>query len=405
MKIVEINGGANGSTGKIMFGIAQVAREQGHEVMCAAPITSTNRGAKRNCGYYRIGNYTTRRINVLLSRITGLNGCFAWLATYKLIRKIKKFGPDIIQLHNLHDSYINLPMLFHYIKTNHVLTVWTLHDCWAFTGHCTHFTVEKCYKWKTGCNNCPKYRSYPSSLPDNSKLMWKLKKKWFTGAESMTVVTPSKWLMNLTRQSYLNEYPIEVINNGIDLNIFKPIKSKFRTLHGIKDDECMVLGVAFGWGYRKGLDCFIELAQKLDDRFKIVLVGTDSSIDKGLPPKIISVHRTQDQRELAQIYSAADVLFMPTREENFPTVNMEALACGTPVITFDTGGSPETIDDSCGFVLQVEDINGACAILNNTYLYKNKVIREKCRQHAERFGAKEKFTEYLKLYCVIKSVE
>ena len=144
MRIVQINGGAKGSTGKIMMGIADVARAQGHEVMCASPITTTNRDAGEDCGYYRIGTFNSRRVNVALARITGFNGCFAWFETYKLLKKIDEFKPDIIHLHNLHDSYINLPMLFSYIKKHNVPAVWTLHDCWAFTGQCPHFTIVKC---------------------------------------------------------------------------------------------------------------------------------------------------------------------------------------------------------------------------------------------------------------------
>ena len=212
MRIVQINGGAKGSTGKIMMGIAEVARTQGHEVMCASPITTTNRDAGEDCGYYRIGTFNSRRVNVALARIE----------TYRLLKKIDEFNPDIIHLHNLHDSYINLPMLFSYIKKHNVPTVWTLHDCWSFTGQCPYFTMVDCEKWKDGCYDCPQYKEYPSTMYDNTKRMWKLKRKWFTGVENMTIVTPSKWLAELVRKSYLKEYPVKVINNGIDLDIFKP---------------------------------------------------------------------------------------------------------------------------------------------------------------------------------------
>ena len=225
MRIFQINGGVKGSTGKIMLGIADVAKSMGHEVMCASPITTTNRDADENCGYYRIGTFNSRRLNVALARITGFNGGFAVIATYKLLKKIKQFKPDILHLHNLHDSYINLPMLFSYIKKNKVPVVWTLHDCWAFTGQCPYFTMVDCDKWKAGCHNCPQYRAYPSSIFDNTKIMWKLKKCWFTNVENLTIVTPSQWLANLVQESYLKDYQIKVINNGIDLNIFKPTES------------------------------------------------------------------------------------------------------------------------------------------------------------------------------------
>ena len=398
MRIVQINGGAKGSTGKIMMGIAEVARAQGHEVMCASPITTTNRDAGEDCGYYRIGTFNSRRVNVVLARITGFNGCFAWVETYRLLKKIDEFNLDIIHLHNLHDSYINLPMLFSYIKKHNVPTVWTLHDCWAFTGQCPHFTIAKCDKWKTGCHNCPQYKEYPASLYDNTKRMWKLKRKWFTGIENMTIVTPSKWLAELAKESYLKGYPIEVINNGIDLDVFKPTPSDFRERYGIPAEKHIVLGVSFGWGVKKGLDCFIRLASELDERkFKIVLVGTDEKVDKGLPANIISIHRTQNQKELACIYTAADVFVNPTREEVLGLVNIEAQACGTPVITFRTGGSPECINEKSGIVVDTfEDLLEM--ITKNQYV---KAKQATCIKSACRFDEKTKYDDYVNLYSAI----
>ena len=398
MRIVQINGGAKGSTGKIMMGIAEVARAQGHEVMCASPITTTNRDAGEDCGYYRIGTFNSRRLNVALARITGFNGCFAWFETYKLLKKIDEFKPDIIHLHNLHDSYINLPMLFSYIKKHNVPTVWTLHDCWAFTGQCPHFTIAKCDKWKVGCHNCPQYKEYPASLYDNTKKMWQLKKKWFTGVKNMTIVTPSEWLAGLARESYLKQYPIEVINNGIDLNVFKPTHSNFRKQYGIPGDKYIVLGVSFAWGYRKGLDCFVEMAEKLDERYQIVLVGTDDEIDKNLPQSIISIHRTQNQKELAEIYSAADVFAMPTREENYPTVNMEAIACGTPVVTFDTGGCAETVDTSTGIIVSVNEIDKLIEAID--VISQEQINPEVYKKKVRNYSQDLKYMEYLELPIV-----
>lgn len=399
MRVVQINGGAKGSTGKIMMGIAEVARAQGHEVMCASPITTTNRDAGEDCGYYRIGTFNSRRVNVALARITGFNGCFAWFETYKLLKKIDEFKPDIIHLHNLHDSYINLPMLFSYIKKHNVPTVWTLHDCWAFTGQCPYFTIVKCDKWKVGCHNCPQYKEYPASLYDNTKKMWQLKKKWFTGVKNMTIVTPSEWLAGLARESYLKQYPIEVINNGIDLNVFKPTHSNFRKQYGIPGDKYIVLGVSFAWGYRKGLDCFVEMAEKLGEQYQIVLVGTDDEIDKNLPHNIISIHRTQNQKELAEIYSAADVFVMPTREENYPTVNMEAIACGTPVVTFDTGGSPEMLDDKTGIVVEANDIEATKKAIKDICEKKRCNDEEYIVAYSKNFDMKKRFAEYIELYA------
>lgn len=395
MRIVQINGGAKGSTGKIMFGIAELAKAQGYDVMCASPITTTNRDAGEGCGYYRIGTFNSRRINVLLSRITGFNGCFAWMETYRFLKKLDEFKPDIIHLHNLHDSYINLPMLFSYIKKNNIPVVWTLHDCWAFTGQCPHFTIAKCDRWKTGCYDCRQYHEYPSSLYDNTKKMWNLKKKWFTGIKNLTIVTPSKWLARLVKESYLKGYPVKVINNGINLNVFKPRKSYFREQYSIPPSRIIVLGVAFGWGYKKGLDCFIELANKLPkEEYQIVLVGTDDKVDEILPDNIISIHRTENQDELAEIYTAADVFVNPTREEVLGLVNIEAQACGTPVITFNTGGSPECVDENSGFV--VDSFDELLEVLNNRQYVE--ATRALCIKSSRRFYDKMKYGEYLNLY-------
>ena len=396
MRIVQINGGAKGSTGKIMMGIADVARTQGHEVMCASPITTTNRDAGEDCGYYRIGTFNSRRVNVALARITGFNGCFAWLETYKLLKKIDEFKPDIIHLHNLHDSYINLPMLFSYIKKHNVPTVWTLHDCWSFTGQCPHFTMVKCDKWKTGCHNCPQYKEYPASLYDNTKKMWQLKKKWFTGVKNMTIVTPSEWLANLVNESYLKEYPIKVINNGIDLNIFKPTPCD-DVLGGGKLNAHIVLFVSFGWSVYKGLDVIVDLAKKLTSDYQIVVVGSDDRVDKLLPNNVISIHRTQDQRELAKIYSGATVFANPTREEMLGMVNIEALACGTPVVTFRTGGSPECIDDKSGIVVEKDKIDEMKEAIVQV-CEQHKFTREDCVKRAQKFEGIKKYGEYIELY-------
>lgn len=399
MKIFQINGGVFGSTGKIMFDIANAARKHGHVVRCASPITSTNRNRQPEHPYNKIGNYYSRCFNVLLARATGFEGCFAPLATWQLLREIEEFRPDLIHIHSIHNSYLNVPMLFRYIKRNHIRVVWTLHDCWAFTAQCPHFTMAKCDKWKTGCHHCPQHRSYPATYVDRTKTMWKLKKKWVTGVEDLTIVTPSQWLADLVKESFLKEYPVKVIHNGIDLNIFKPTPSKFREKYGIPENKKILLGVAFGWGIRKGLDVFVELEKRLEpEKYQIVLVGTDEKVDKQLPAGIISIHRTQNQQELAEIYTAADLFVNPTREEVLGLVNLESLACGTPVVTFQTGGSPECIDESCGSVVACDDLD----------TLEQEIIRicrddpyseESCLARAKSFDMNERFEEYMRVYA------
>ena len=396
MRVLQINGGVFGSTGNIMFGIAKKTEEKGIEVLCASPVTTTNRYKEPDRSYVKIGSFFTRRISVLLGRISGFQGCFSYFATKKLIRVIKKFKPDVIQLHTLHGDYVNLPMLFSYIKKNKIKVVWTLHDCWAFTGHCPHFEAEKCEKWKTQCRNCARYKDYPKSLYDNSAKMFRLKRKWFTSVENMTIVTPSRWLADCVKQSFLKDYPIEVINNGIDLDVFKPSESDFRIKYNC-EDKFILLGVSFGWNEKKGLDIFCELAERLSGEYQIVLVGTDDMTDKILPENIISIHRTQNQKKLAEIYSAADVLVNPTRADTFPTVNMESLACGTPVLTFKAGGSPEVVDDSCGAVVPCGDVEALVKEIECINLMK-PYPEQSCTQKAKRFNVDTANENYLRLY-------
>ena len=399
MKTVLINSCNFGSTGNIMLEIAETAENGGYTAAVCYPQSRDNSRKQKEKDFV-IGTRFSRNIHLQLAGITGLNGCFSYFSTLKLLKKLDKFKPDIIHLHNLHNCYINLSLLFKYIKKHNIKTVWTLHDCWAFTGHCPYFDIAECAKWKTGCYSCPQYKDYPKSLFDNSKIMYRLKRKWFTGVKNMTIVTPSEWLAGLVKESYLKDYPVKVINNGIDLNVFKPTESDFRKKYAL-ENKYIVLGVAFGWGKRKGLDVFIELEKRFDkEKYKIVLVGTDDNVDKLLPENIISIHRTQNQTELAKIYSAADVFANPTREENYPTVNMEALACGTPVVTFNTGGSPEMLDETCGAAVAKDD---------NDAMY-NEIIRicekkpyslEACIKKAKGFDKNEKFGEYIRLYEVL----
>lgn len=399
LKILQINGGSAGSTGKIMFGIKRIAEEAGYEVCCASPVTQTNR---ERSDYHAIGTAFGRKSSVLMARITGMNGCFAMPATSEFLRYVNRFEPSILHLHNLHESYINLPMLFGYIRKNHIPVVWTLHDCWAFTGHCPHFIYEKCFRWKDGCYSCPRYREYPKSFTDNSQWMWIHKKEWFTGIENMTIVTPSEWLAGLVKQSFLREYPVKVIHNGIDLNVFTPTGSDFRLRYNIGYDKKILLGVSFVWNERKGLDVFIELSKRLSERYQIVLVGTDEQTDHFLPPEIISIHRTKNQRELAEIYTAADVFVNPTREEVLGMVNIEALACGTPVVTFDTGGSPESIKDDCGVSVPCDDIDAMEQEIKRI-CESNPFSQEDILKHSLEFDEVERFKEYIRIYENIDS--
>lgn len=389
MKVVQINATCGiGSTGKICVGISELLTEKGVEnyILCS-----------KSNGYHlgiELADNIYTKFQALKSHVLGNYGFNSKLETKKMIAELERIKPDIVHLHNIHGHDCNLEMLFKYFKANNVKLIWTFHDCWAFTGYCPHFTITRCDKWKTECHNCIQKKDF-SWFIDRSQQLFEQKKKLFSGL-NLTVVTPSRWLADLVKESFLKDYPIEVINNGIDLDVFRPTESDFRKRYGIEDKK-MILGVAFDWGERKGLDVFIELSQRLPNEYQIVLVGTNDAIDKVLPSNIISIHRTQNQRELAEIYTAADVFVNPTREDNYPTVNMEAIACGTPVVTFRTGGSPEMVDGNTGSVIECDDIDTLeCEIIR--VCTDRPYSIEMCAEKAKSFDKSERFREYTNLY-------
>ncbi len=387
MNVLQINAVSYGSTGSIMFSLADLAESRGDEALCTTGFTW--KGCQR-ADYVMTSNIFEKTLHTYLARITGRIGCFSVLPTWRLLRKLRKWKPDVIHLHNLHGWFLNLPMLFSYIKKHNIPVVWTLHDCWTFTGHCPHFTMAGCEKWRSGCGGCSQFRHYPQTYFDCSKAMWKNKKKWFTGVENLTIVTPSRWLGDLVKQSYLKEYPVKVINNGIDLTVFKPDPA------AEKSEKPTLLGVSYEWNEKKGLDVFIELAARLEEDYRIVLVGTDDAVDAKLPPDIVSIHRTQDRQEMARLYAGADLFINPTREDTFPTVNLEALACGTPVVTFDAGGSPECVDEKTGVVVPVGDVDAMEAAIRR--LTRQPLDARDCVNRGKLFDKQDRFKEYIALY-------
>lgn len=394
--ILYINAVNYGSTGTIMKQMSEIARSAGYATYCA--IAGEKTGSDQN-DCLIISSYTVRRINEILDKLVSIRGYDSFFSTLFFLKKISQLNPRIIHLHNLHSNYINLPLLFRYIKKRKIKTIWTLHDCWAFTGRCPHFLALSCEKWKTGCHKCEyPLNSYPVAIHNRTSFMWEKKKKWFTGVDDLTIVTPSEWLASMVQQSFLNCYPIKVINNGIDLSIYKRTHSNFREKYHIAHDSHIILGVAFGWNYRKGLDSFIELSRKMDcEKYTVVLVGTDASVETALPQNIISIRKTNNQQELAEIYSAADVFVNPTREDTFPTVNIEALACGTPVITYRTGGSPEILDNTCGCVVACNDIDG----LEKQIRYiceSHPFTSEMCERRAKMYSKNDMLKKYINLY-------
>ena len=348
MKVVQVNAYCGrGSTGKICLSISNILTKQGIKNII---YYTQGKSELVNSINYNPGKYYTL-FQSLKSKLLGNNGFNSHIETYSLINKIKKFAPDIVHLHNLHAQNINLDIFSHFIEKSKIDVIFTFHDCWMLTGYCHSFDMKQCNGWKQGCGNCHHKYLY-SWIFDRSGRICSKKKE---AIERMNpfIVTPSKWLAEIVGQSQIKSRKITVINNGIDLSVFR---NKNQNSEDEKKDKFIVLGVAERWDDRKGLDVFIHLAKKLGKEYQIMLVGTDVNVEKKLPENIIAVRRTESQLDLADIYSRADIFVNPTREEVFGLVNIEALACGTPVVTFKTGGSPECIDDRTGFIVEKNNV-------------------------------------------------
>ena len=352
-----------GSTGKITCKLAEQYEHEGHTVRVAFGRHPYVPEKYRRFAV-RIGSSFDVYVHALMSRLTDRHGFYSRRATRRFLQWADEFNPSLLWLHNLHGYFINVEQLFTWIKSRPSMRVlWTLHDCWSFTGHCAYFTMAGCEKWRTMCEHCPQKRAYPASFVDGSSRNYLAKRRLFTGVKDLTLITPSKWLAELTRNSFLKDYPVEVRYNTIDTTIFQPTPSDFRQRFGL-EGKIIVLGVASIWEKRKGLDDFVRLSEILDpQRFAIVLVGVTQKQTAALPKSITAITRTNNQRELAEIYTASDVLFTPSYEENYPTVNLEAEACGTPVITYDAGGSPETLHDERSVVVRCGDVEAVKRIL------------------------------------------
>ena len=395
MRILQINVTANwGSTGRIAEEIGQMAISHG----CKSYIAYGRGNPQSQSRLISIGNDWNVNFHALQSRLLDNHGLNSKQVTQIFIKEIDKIVPNLIHLHNIHGYYLNYPLLFDYLKTINIPVVWTLHDCWAFTGHCAHFSYIGCEKWKILCHDCPQKREYPSSwLIDRSKKNYQDKLRAFTSLKKMTLVPVSDWLASEVRQSFFKDYPIQVIHNGIDIDTFAPMQVSKTDLKLV--DKFVILGVASVWSFRKGLQDFISLREKLSDEYVILLVGLDEKQMKHIPNGIVGIKRTNSVQELAAYYSVSDVFLNPTWEDNFPTTNLEALSCGTPVITYRTGGCVEAIDDNTGFIVEQGDIDTVVDIVK---LIKGKGKQRwasVCRERAVRlYNKRERYEEYLQLY-------
>lgn len=400
--ILQVNILANsGSTGKIAEGIGQAIISNGWRSIIAY-------GQKANVSKsetIRIGNNISIREHGLESRLFDNQGLASRIATRNFLKKLEDIRPTIIHLHNIHGYYLNYPLLFQYLASNNIPIVWTLHDCWPFTGHCAYFDYAKCDRWKTACHTpCPCKGNYPKSiLADFSERNYSLKKKYFTSVSNINFVPVSYWLGDLLAQSFFSNYPIEVIHNGIDLDIFKPYNDKNVVLEKYNLlGKIIVLGVASEWDERKGMRDFFKLREMLPTTYSIVLVGVNGRQQKSLPDGIVGLCRTHNQQELSQLYSCADIFLNLTYEDNYPTTNLEAIACGTPVLTYNTGGSPESVSPNTGWVVEKGDVDSVAQIVKSQIQLKEEdrcKQRYLCREKAlKEFEKGIRFHDYIKLY-------
>jgi putative colanic acid biosynthesis glycosyltransferase len=394
MRILQINVTVNsGSTGRIAEEIGNVLLENKHESYIAYGRGSS----KSNSQLVRIGNTLDNFIHGAQTLLTDKHCFYSKSATKKLIKQIKVIKPDAICLHNLHGYYIQIEVLFDFLKESQIPVLWTLFDAWAFTGHCTYFDDIDCKKWQSHCNNCPKHKNYPSSWVDNSFSNFEEKKRIFNSITKMEIVTHSVWLENLLKNSFLKDFKVHVTPSAINLQQFKPTNSNLKEKFGLENKK-VLLGCANIWTNRKGYLDFIKLSEKIDDEFIIVMVGLNAKEINGLPKKIIGLQRTESIEELAQWYSLAFAFVNLTSQDNFPTTNLEALACGTPVITYDTGGSPEAISTKTGFVVEKGNVDGIVSALNVLKTLNNEEVSIACRQRAEQlFDKRLRYLDYLNI--------
>jgi len=391
-----------GSVGRLVVGLYHTLEENGYECLVAYGRDT----APPDVRSYRIGQDLDVYIHGAMSRVFDRHGFYSKSATQEFINVIEDFQPDIIHLHNVHGYYLNIKVLFEYLKTTNIRVIWTLHDCWSFTGHCSHFEYIGCNKWMTECFACEQLVEYPKSFgKDNSQRNYREKKELFTGLPNCTIVTPSEWLAGRVAQSYMSEYHRVVVNTGIDLEQFYPMREErrsdnliFRLRNNLNlRNKIVLLGVANPWRERKGLLQFVNLSKMVNERCQIVLLGLNDEQLNELPESIIGISHTDSVEELAALYSLADIYVNLTLEDTFPTTNLEALACGTPVVTFRAGGAAESIDDTCGIAVERNSIQGVVAAIDTIMSQRGfNFTKEQCVKRARLYDRDIRFEEYIR---------
>ena len=405
--LIQINTGITGSTGRIAQQIGELAISNGWDSWIA--YSGREKEVESSSHLIRVGGLFDTLMHVVSTRLFDCHGFQSKKATKCLLQKIDEIKPDIVHLHNLHGYYLNIPILFDYLAKANINIIWTLHDCWAFTGHCVHFTDVNCYKWKEEaqehCCNCPKKRGYPTSyFLDRSKENYTLKKKIFTSIDKLTVVPVSYWLGSVTSESFLGQYPIHVIQNGIDINMFFPRRERVKEVrekYGWKN-KFVILGVAKGWSEDVGMSTFFKLRERLDDSYSIAMVGLTEKQKSQLPNGITGILRTQNADELAEIYTASDVFFNGSYQETFGLVTAEAMACGTPAIVYNSTACPEIVDKDRGRIIPVNDFEKlleAITALKELSLSEQEKISVSCEEYVKtHLDKNKKYKEYIQLY-------
>lgn len=401
-----------GGAARVMGGIVAAACAAGHrclvaaargdaavvEAMCRNDVAA----ARGDVVVYRIEGRLGVLRNVAEARLRDNDGFLARRATRRLIARLEEFVPDVIHLHNLHGYYIDSRLLFDYIRRSGCRVVWTLHDGWTLTGHCALFSAIGCNGWESGCERCHHIGEYPRCVTKgHSARNFALKRLTFSGVERLRIVTPSQWLGGLVKRSYLGDYEMTVIPNGVDLDRFKPRENDVKARLGI-EGRTMLLGVASKWLSVKGLDDFVALAQLLGEEYAIVMVGVDERLRQRLPGRIIALPHTESVEELVELYTAADLLLNLSREESFGLVSLEALACGTPVLTYDCTAAPEVLrrragECDCGIIVRAAEGVTAVAVAIEAGQWR-EITAEQCTLQAAGYSAKALYARYLSLY-------
>ncbi len=379
------------STGRIAYEIARLVKADGGECRIGYGVPGILPESEPFA--YRIGTPMERKLHGAARKLLDAEGYGSRCGTRKLVQEMERFQPDLVHMHNLHGCYLNLDLLFGYLKKIDKPVVWTLHDCWPFTGHCAYFDAVGCQRWQTGCYSCPQKAAYPVCMGiSGAKRNFAHKKKLFTSLKHLLFVAPCQWMTHPLSRSFLANYPVRVIPNGIDLAAFHPTPSDVTAAY---QGQKIVLAVAAEWDERKGLRFLIQAAKKLGAEYRFVVIGLDENQMAALPKEMTGLTHTANVKELAAWYTAADCLVNPTLEDNMPMVNLEALACGTPVAVFATGGCPEAADESCGRVVPKGDVDGLCRAIVQLCQQDHTSA---CLKRAQSFDCKRTFQRYLDLY-------